>query len=110
MSAVDIKEVASRVEKESGAVRALQAEIGKVIVGHTEQKNGEILDLGHLVCLDTACRSYGWLTLWDAATGQTWQASKWGVLRESSHSGEFDHLQRAKELLVVGDAPPATKR
>jgi len=77
-----------------------------VIVGHTEQKNGEVLDLGHLVCLDTACRSYGWLTLWDAATGQTWQASKWGVLRESTHSGEFDHLQRAKELLVVGGESP----
>ncbi|MBI2095056.1 MAG: AAA family ATPase [Candidatus Omnitrophica bacterium] len=32
---VDIKQVAERVEKESALVRALQAEIGKVIVGQT---------------------------------------------------------------------------
>ncbi len=30
---IDIKEVATKVEKERGAIRALQAEIGKVIVG-----------------------------------------------------------------------------
>lgn len=73
----------------------------QVVVGHTEQKNGEILDLGHLVCLDTACRSYGWLTLWDASTGETWQASKWGVLREPEHTDEFEQLQRARDLLAV---------
>src|SRR5688500_10243555 len=33
MSVLDIKQVAERVEKESAGVRALQAEIGKVIVG-----------------------------------------------------------------------------
>lgn len=76
----------------------------RVVVGHTEQRNGEILDLGHLVCLDTACRAYGWLTLWDAATGETWQASKWGVLREPEQEEDFAQLQRARELLVVADA------
>jgi serine/threonine protein phosphatase 1 len=76
----------------------------QVVVGHTEQRNGEVLDLGHLICLDTACRSYGWLTLWDADSGETWQASKWGVLREADHPEEFEHLQRAKELLIVSEA------
>lgn len=75
----------------------------QVIVGHTEQASREVLDLGHLVCLDTACRAYGWLTLWDADSGQTWQASKWGVLHESEHPDEVEHLRRSKELLVVPD-------
>jgi serine/threonine protein phosphatase 1 len=73
----------------------------QVVIGHTEQRNGEILDLGHIVCLDTACRSYGWLTLWDADTGETWQASKWGVLHEPEHPEEIELLHRSRELLVV---------
>lgn len=74
-----------------------------VVVGHTEQRSGEILDLGHLICLDTACRAYGWLTLWDSATGETWQASKWGALREPDHPEDFEQLQRARDLLVVSE-------
>ncbi|MEW4489132.1 metallophosphoesterase family protein [Thalassoglobus sp. JC818] len=53
-----------------------------VVVGHTEQRSGEILDLGHLICLDTACYNYGWLTALDMTSGETWQASKWGQLKE----------------------------
>lgn len=26
-----------------------------VVVGHTEQRNSEILDLGFAICIDTAC-------------------------------------------------------
>lgn len=54
-----------------------------VIVGHTEQRNGEVLDLGHVKCIDTACYNYGWLTALDAPSGTLWQASRWGMLRES---------------------------
>lgn len=54
-----------------------------VIVGHTEQRDGEVLDLGYVTCIDTACYSYGWLTALEVATGDVWQASRWGVLRES---------------------------
>lgn len=54
-----------------------------VIVGHTEQRDGEVLDLGYVKCIDTACYNYGWLTALDVTSGQTWQASRWGVLRES---------------------------
>jgi serine/threonine protein phosphatase 1 len=70
-----------------------------VIVGHSEMPDREILDLGHVVCLDTGCRSYGWLTLWDAETGETWQASKWGALREDRSPDELDDLRRARRLL-----------
>jgi serine/threonine protein phosphatase 1 len=52
-------------------------ESGKiVIVGHTSQKTGEILDLGHLMCIDTYCHGGGWLTALDVLTGEVWQANQ----------------------------------
>jgi serine/threonine protein phosphatase 1 len=55
---------------------------GKVaIVGHTSLKDGEILNVGHLVCIDTYCWGGGWLTAYDATTGQIWQADRHGRLR-----------------------------
>ncbi len=58
-------------------------ESGKIaIVGHTSLKNGEILDLGYLVCIDTYCWGGGWLTALDAVSGQTWQVDRDGRLRQ----------------------------
>jgi serine/threonine protein phosphatase 1 len=55
---------------------------GKVaIVGHTPQRNGEILDLGFLKCIDTYCYGGGWLTALEVRTGQVWQADVQGRLR-----------------------------
>jgi serine/threonine protein phosphatase 1 len=48
------------------------------IVGHTAQKNGKILDLGHLICIDTWCYGEGWLTALEVNTGEVWQADKLG--------------------------------
>ena len=57
-------------------------ESGKpVIVGHTSQKSGEILDLGHLKCIDTYCYGGGWLTALDVVTGEAWQANQRGKVR-----------------------------
>jgi serine/threonine protein phosphatase 1 len=57
-------------------------ENGKIaIVGHTAQKNAHILNLGHLVCIDTFCHGGGWLTALEPATGQIWQADMLGRLR-----------------------------
>jgi serine/threonine protein phosphatase 1 len=54
---------------------------GKVVfTGHTPQSN--ILHLGHLVCLDTACCDGGWLTAMDVASGTIWQVSECGDVRE----------------------------
>jgi serine/threonine protein phosphatase 1 len=53
-----------------------------VICGHTEQASGEILDLGCVQCIDTACWRHGWLTAIDVESGQIWQASRFGMLRE----------------------------
>ena len=52
-----------------------------VIVGHTSQKTGEVLDLGHLRCIDTWCYGNGWLTAMDVESGLIWQADKSGRLR-----------------------------
>jgi serine/threonine protein phosphatase 1 len=51
------------------------------IVGHTSQKNGEILDLGHLRCIDTYCYGGGWLTALDVNTEEIWQADREGSMR-----------------------------
>lgn len=52
-----------------------------VIVGHTSQKNGEILDLGHIKCIDTYCYGGGWLTGFDVSTEEIWQANSQGTMR-----------------------------
>lgn len=51
------------------------------IVGHTSQKSGEVLDCGHLKCIDTYCHGGGWLTALDVDTGQLWQADRTGRSR-----------------------------
>lgn len=51
------------------------------IVGHSSQKSGEILDLGHVKCIDTYCYGGKWLTALDVDSGRVWQASESGRLR-----------------------------
>jgi serine/threonine protein phosphatase 1 len=53
-----------------------------VIVGHTAQRTGKILDLGYLKCIDTCCYGDGYLTALDIQTGQIWQADKTGKMRD----------------------------
>jgi serine/threonine protein phosphatase 1 len=67
-----------------------------VIVGHTEQRDSEVLDLGYVTCIDTACWRYGWLTAIECHTGYIWQASKWGLLREE---GEANHMEPMKTIM-----------
>jgi serine/threonine protein phosphatase 1 len=55
---------------------------GKVMVcGHTAQKTGAPLDLGHAVCIDTYVYGSGWLTCLDVQTGELWQARQTGETR-----------------------------
>jgi serine/threonine protein phosphatase 1 len=69
-----------------------------VFVGHTEQRDGEVLDLGFVVCIDTSCWRYGWLTAIDVRTRETWQASKWGMLRDP---GETTHRDKLMKLIAT---------
>jgi len=52
-----------------------------VVVGHTPQLTGEVLDMGHMVCIDTFCFGSGWLTALDVASGEFWQVDKQGNVR-----------------------------
>ncbi len=52
------------------------------IVGHTPQITGEVLDEGHLLCLDTYCFGTGLLTAMDVETREIWQADRFGRLWE----------------------------
>ncbi|CAN5223680.1 metallophosphoesterase family protein [soil metagenome] len=57
---------------------------GKImVVGHTAQKEGKVLDLGHLLCIDTYCHGGGWLTALDVDSGQCWQANRDGELAQN---------------------------
>ncbi len=52
------------------------------VVGHTANRDGEILDIGHLKCIDTFCYGGGWLTAIELNSGQVWQASQEGQIRQ----------------------------
>lgn len=53
----------------------------RVFVGHTPQPDGNILDLGHLVCLDTYCFGGGYLTALEIDSYELIQADRHGHLR-----------------------------
>ncbi len=52
------------------------------VLGHTPQS--EVLDLGHLICIDTGCCDGGWLTGLEVTSGQLWQVDQFGNLRDRS--------------------------
>ncbi len=70
-----------------------------VIVGHTAQESGEILDLGYLKCLDTNCSGGGYLTAMDVASGQTWRSQE--ILLQRSNPVQF-----AQHLSFVAPSEP----
>ena len=56
---------------------------GKTMVcGHTSQKSGNILDVGHAVCIDTFAWDSGWLTCLDVDSGKYWQVRENGERQE----------------------------
>lgn len=62
-----------------------------IIVGHTPQMKGNVLDLGFVVCLDTGCCEGGWLTALDVTTGHIWQSNQQGELRERERELRESH-------------------
>lgn len=55
---------------------------GKIMIcGHTSQRAGVPLHLGHAICLDTWVYGHGWLTCLEVDTGKIWQANQAGELR-----------------------------
>lgn len=54
----------------------------RVVCGHTAQKTGVPLNVGHHVCIDTCIYGAGgWLTCLDVATNHIWQADPRGQVR-----------------------------
>ena len=58
-----------------------------VVVGHTPQVSGEVLDLGFLLCIDTDCSRGGWLSALDTTTGRVIQANEGAELRRRTIIG-----------------------
>ncbi|HEY2828242.1 MAG TPA: metallophosphoesterase [Pirellulales bacterium] len=57
-------------------------ESGKIMVcGHSSQKSGLPLNIGHAVCIDTWACGGGWLTCLDVGSAQYWQANERGETR-----------------------------
>ncbi len=53
----------------------------RVIVGHTHNRAGEVIELPHLVCIDTYCYGGFWLTALDVESGVIWQSNQQGEVR-----------------------------
>lgn len=64
------------------------------VLGHTSNKQGQIVNLGHIVCIDTYCCGGFWLTAFDAASGGIWQANEAGEFR----AGDLPPVQAAMKV------------
>ncbi|MBP0018606.1 MAG: serine/threonine protein phosphatase [Cyanobacteria bacterium SBLK] len=57
---------------------------GKIMVcGHTSQKNGNPINFGSAICIDTRVYDTGWLTGFDVNSGRIWQANQNGQKRSA---------------------------
>ena len=55
---------------------------GKIaVVGHTPQPDGDVVNLGHILAIDTYCYGDQWLSAVDVDSGMIWQANNRGNLR-----------------------------
>ena len=54
-----------------------------MICGHTSQKNGQPLNFGHAICIDTWACGTGWLTCLDVYKGKIWQTNQQGEVKTS---------------------------
>lgn len=66
----------------------------RVYLGHTPQPSGEVLNLGHVICIDTYCFGGGWLTAMDVDTDEILQASRQGHLRRTPVTAMLHWLKR----------------
>ncbi len=65
----------------------------RVFVGHTPQSSFNILNHGHIVCMDTYCFGGGWLTAMNLDTDEVIQADSHGHLRHDWPSSIRNFLQ-----------------
>ncbi len=53
----------------------------RMICGHTSQRSGVPVNLGHAVCIDTCAYGGGWLTCLEVGTGCYWQSNQYSEIR-----------------------------
>ena len=73
------------------------------VLGHTSNKQGQVVNLGHLICIDTYCCGGYWLTAFDSTTGRLWQANEAGKFR----AAELPPIQSAFTKAYSGPLPSA---
>ena len=73
-----------------------------VIVGHTPQSSGMILDLGHLICIDTCCFAGGYLTAMNLATRELIQVDRKGFIPRSPIKTLADGIRRLASRIISG--------
>lgn len=56
----------------------------RAVMGHTHDRNGDIFELDHLICIDTYCYGGKWLTAYELESGRIWQANARGEIIEPS--------------------------
>jgi serine/threonine protein phosphatase 1 len=57
---------------------------GKTLIcGHSSQKSGKPLNVGHAICIDTWAYGEGWLTGLDLSTGRVWQTNQQGQVQDA---------------------------
>ncbi|MDJ0510234.1 MAG: metallophosphoesterase family protein [Crocosphaera sp.] len=61
-----------------------------VICGHTSQKDGCPVNMGHQICIDTWACGKGWLTCLEVETGKIWQTNQKSELKIGD-IGDFSH-------------------
>ncbi len=60
---------------------------GKVMVcGHTSQKTGDPINVGHAICIDTFAHGGAWLSCLEVKSGQLWRTNQKG-------QGRVDHIE-----------------
>ncbi len=67
-----------------------------MICGHTSQKNGQPINLGHAICIDTWACGGGWLTCLDVNGGQVWQTNQQGQAKKS----RIEQFRSSKTLVI----------
>lgn len=72
----------------------------RVFIGHTPQPMGNILDAGHVVCIDTYCFGGGFLTAFDLDTDEVIQADVHGHLRRDRARELRQRLRRMRNRIL----------
>lgn len=72
----------------------------RVFLGHTPQAKGDILDAGHVVCIDTYCFGSGFLTAYAIDSNEVIQTDIHGHLRRASLFPLADRFGRFRRAVV----------